>query len=321
VITVNFREAIEHVYSLKTRVFNIGDEGYVEGSGLRIRLDGKAPFVGVFSAQAIWTAERFAGVPETTRIGDTLRLSLNEEKMQMEMQLKILPLDEEIEEPEYFATVDMDKLQQAYERLASMLESNDRRLYFQNRFGRLFMVGHNEMRRCTGAEAIGMGSLEAGTQATTVAKVLSTYTRTPKIYAGISKRRIWFSDGSDISVYGPGYEIHIPEWDVLVEENALAIAEVDSGELMKALMVGEKISHFAKLSLQNGSVKVEIEAKDKMEATIHGSGTGEESIGVRIIPLAYILRGQKKISLEIIMEDVLVVRGYNNYYFFASCRT
>ena len=318
---VNFREAIERVYSLRTKVFNIEDEGYVEGSGLRIRLDGKAPFTGIFSAQTMWTAERFIGASETKKIGDTLRISLNKEKIQMEMELKVLPLEEKIEEPEYFATVDMDMLPQAYERLSSMLERNDRRLYFQNRFGRLFMVGYNKENNCIGVEAVGMGSLEAGTHAITVAKALSNYTRVQKIYAGISKKRLWFSDGSDIAVYGPRHEIQIPEWDVLVDENALAIAEVDSGELMRALLVGEKVSHFATMSLQNGNVKVEVEEKDRVEATIQGNGTGEESISVRIIPFAYILRGQKKVSLEIIREDLLIVRGYNNYYFFTSCRS
>jgi len=318
---VNFREAIERVYSLRTKAFNIEDEGYVEGSGLRIRLDGKAPFTGVFNAQTMWTAERFIGTSETKKIGDTLRLSLNKEKIQMEMELKILQLEEKIEEPEYFATVDMDMLPQAYERLSSMLERNDRRLYFQNRFGRLFMVGYNKENNCIGAEAVGMGSLEAGTHAITVAKALSNYTRVQKIYAGISKKRLWFSDGSDIAVYGPRHEIQIPEWDVLVDENALAIAEVDSGELMRALLVGEKVSHFATMSLQNGNVKVEVEEKDRVEATIQGNGTGEESISIRIIPFAYILRGQKRVSLEIIREDLLIVRGYNNYYFFTSCRS
>jgi hypothetical protein len=183
------------------------------------------------------------------------------------------------------------------------------------------MVGYNKENNCIGVEAVGMGSLEAGSHAITVAKALSNYTRVQKIYAGISKKRIWFSDGSDIAVYGPRYEIQIPEWDVLVDENALAIAEADSGELMRALLVGEKVSRFATLLLQNGSVKIKVEEKDKMEATISGIGTGEESISIRIIPFAYILRGQKRVSLEIIREDLFIVRGYNNYYFFTSCRS
>ena len=315
---MEFKKALETLSDSKlSRVFMLNSTAYVEGTGKRIKIDGDIPFEGTINTQAIWYATMVYPEAKRTIEAACLKVSEEREKLKVEMKINVHSLEMEKEEPEYFAVIDIEAMRRAYERIVPILDEHEREIIFQHRFGRLFMLAYNRKLECLGAEAIGHDRFETCVLASTISKVLNTFT-TGKVYAGLSKRMAWFSDGGDIEVYGARFSTNVPVWETLLDEDAMCIMEVDAAELMRILLLCNKLSNFCILNFKDGVLEIEVTGKDSLKATLRGRGIGEGRIAVRNLPLAYVLKGQGEISLEMIREDLLLLRGYYGYYMFKA---